>query len=141
MAGTVGAIFNAALQLGSALGVSIVTSIQTNVDMTHPGSSPSDKYSGAGAAFEFFLAVLVLATICITIFYRDMPAKSTDEEKDDGRIDFASDVESQKTRPRGSNDTLSPTPSVIGDGKAIPSIKVEDEAVEKGVIEDTEASK
>ena len=138
MAGTVGAIFNAALQLGSALGVSVVTSIQTNVDIIHDGSSPSDKYSGAAAAFEFFLAVLVVAAIFIVIFYRDIPSSA--DETDNGAIDFVSDVESQRSRPRGSNDTLSPTPSVVGDEKTGAPGKGDAENAEKVTNGDTKES-
>lgn len=53
MAGTVGAIFNGALQLGSAVGLSVVTSIQTSVEKKHGGPT---SYSGRAAVFWFVLA-------------------------------------------------------------------------------------
>ena len=38
MAGTVGAVFNAALQVGSAVGIAAITSIQTNIDAQTGGA-------------------------------------------------------------------------------------------------------
>ncbi len=47
VAGTVGAAFNSALQLGAAIGLAVVTTIETNV-----ADSP-DSYNGRAAGFWF----------------------------------------------------------------------------------------
>ncbi|KAF7796428.1 hypothetical protein EIP86_007605 [Pleurotus ostreatoroseus] len=61
MAGTVGAIFNGALQLGSAVGISAVSSIETSIE--EKNGDPTG-YKGRAAAFWFMLA------ISVAIFYR-----------------------------------------------------------------------
>jgi len=66
MAGTVGAIFNGALLSGSAIGLAVVSSIETSVEATHGGSH---EYSGRAATFWFLLGLVVLEFILITIFY------------------------------------------------------------------------
>ena len=67
MAGTIGAMFNCALQLGSSIGLAALTSIQTSVEKTKGGFY---KYHGRAAGFCFLLGVLVLQTIGILMFYR-----------------------------------------------------------------------
>lgn len=67
MAGTVGAIFNGALQLGSAVGLAAVSSIETSVEAKHGGPT---SYAGRAAAFWFLLGVVCLEAISLTIFYR-----------------------------------------------------------------------
>ncbi|KAG1850043.1 hypothetical protein C8R48DRAFT_728005 [Suillus tomentosus] len=52
MAGTVGAIFNGALQFGSAIGLAVASSIETSVEATHGGSH---EYQGRAAVFWFLL--------------------------------------------------------------------------------------
>lgn len=71
MAGTVGAVFNAALQLGGAVGVAAFTSIQTSVDTKKPGSELGyNGYSGRAAAWWFVLAAVSVATIAVGLLYR-----------------------------------------------------------------------
>ncbi|KAG2354680.1 major facilitator superfamily domain-containing protein [Suillus spraguei] len=48
MSGTVGAMFNGALQFGSAIGLAAITSIETSVEATHGGSH---EYAGRAASF------------------------------------------------------------------------------------------
>ncbi|KAL4244770.1 MFS transporter superfamily protein [Abortiporus biennis] len=67
MAGTVGAIFNCALQLGSAVGLAIDASIQTSVEAKHGGPT---HYNGRAAAFWFLLAIIGVAFIAVLVFYR-----------------------------------------------------------------------
>lgn len=67
MAGTVGAIFNGALQLGSAVGIAVIGSIETSVQKTHGGP---DNYAGYAAAFWFLLGVVGLEFIAMLVFYR-----------------------------------------------------------------------
>ncbi|KAI0699504.1 MFS general substrate transporter [Cerioporus squamosus] len=67
MAGTVGAIFNGALQLGSAVGISAVGSIEASVEATHGGP---ETYAGRAAAFWFLLALVVIEFFSMLVFYR-----------------------------------------------------------------------
>ncbi|KAI0667389.1 MFS general substrate transporter [Trametes maxima] len=67
MAGTVGAIFNGALQLGSAVGISAVGSIEASVEKTHGGP---DSYAGRAAGFWFLFASLAVGFISMLVFYR-----------------------------------------------------------------------
>ncbi|KAG2048631.1 MFS general substrate transporter [Suillus hirtellus] len=66
MAGTVGAIFNGALQFGSAIGLAGVSSIETSVEATHGGSH---EYSGRAAAFWFLFAIMSIEFISVSICY------------------------------------------------------------------------
>ena len=66
MAGTVGAIFNGALQLGSAIGISAVGSIESGVD----AARGADAYAGRAAAYWFLLAVVAAEWLGMLIFYR-----------------------------------------------------------------------
>ena len=77
IAGTVGAVFNAALQLGGAIGVAIFTSIQTSVDAktrTRLGEAAGDMiyvgYNGRAAAWWFVLGAIGLAMVGVAVFYR-----------------------------------------------------------------------
>lgn len=74
MAGTVGAIFNSALQVGSAVGLAIVTSIQTSVDeKVDHSNSIKDMFKGRAASFWFLLGLAVLELLSVTIFYHCTP--------------------------------------------------------------------
>jgi hypothetical protein len=66
MAGTVGAIYNGALQCGSAVGLSAITSIETSVEATHGG--PQD-YTGRAVAFWSLLGIVALEFISVAFFY------------------------------------------------------------------------
>lgn len=66
MAGTVGAIFNGALQIGSAVGLAAVVSIQSSVETRHGGP---EQYHGRAAAFWFLLGIVILEVISISCFY------------------------------------------------------------------------
>jgi hypothetical protein len=85
VAGTVGAVFNAALQLGSALGVSALTSVQTSIDAKYPGTNHG--YAGRVAAFWFAVALIGVQGIAVLVFYKpdrkvtvDVEAKVVDED-------------------------------------------------------------
>ena len=67
MAGTVGAIFNGALQLGSAVGISAVGSIKSSVEDTHGGPT---TYAGCAAAYWFLLGIVGVEFISLVVFYR-----------------------------------------------------------------------
>ncbi|KAG1850046.1 major facilitator superfamily domain-containing protein [Suillus tomentosus] len=66
MAGTVGAIFNGALLFGSAIGLAVISSIETSVEANHGGSH---EYKGRAAVFWFLLAVISILFISVSIFY------------------------------------------------------------------------
>ncbi|KAG2360067.1 major facilitator superfamily domain-containing protein [Suillus spraguei] len=66
MSGTVGAMFNGALQFGSAIGLAAITSIETSVEATHGGSH---EYAGRAASYWFILGIVTLQFILISIFY------------------------------------------------------------------------
>jgi hypothetical protein len=65
-AGTVGAIYNGALQFGSGIGLAAMSAIETSVEATHGGS---ENYAGRAATFWFVLGVVALQFISISIFY------------------------------------------------------------------------
>ncbi|KAH7929188.1 MFS general substrate transporter [Leucogyrophana mollusca] len=67
MAGTVGAVFNGALQFGSAIGLAAISSIETSVEATHGGPK---EYAGRAAAFWFILGIVCLEAFSIFWFYQ-----------------------------------------------------------------------
>ncbi|TFY76923.1 hypothetical protein EWM64_g7089 [Hericium alpestre] len=67
VAGTVGAIYNGALQLGSAVGLAAVTSIQNSVDERHGGVNSS--YAGRRAAYWFVFATACVEMAAMAWFY------------------------------------------------------------------------
>ncbi|KAN0078090.1 Major facilitator superfamily domain containing protein [Tylopilus felleus] len=66
MAGTVGAIFNGALQFGSAIGLAAFYSIET-VEAAH--GNPQE-YDGRAAAFWFLLGIVLVEILCVSYFYK-----------------------------------------------------------------------
>ncbi|KAI0044795.1 hypothetical protein FA95DRAFT_1496538 [Auriscalpium vulgare] len=66
IAGTVGALFNGALQLGSAVGIAAVASIQSSVGAKHP----PDSYAGRRAAYWFVVAAVAIEATAVVVFYR-----------------------------------------------------------------------
>ncbi|KAH8829768.1 major facilitator superfamily-domain-containing protein [Flagelloscypha sp. PMI_526] len=67
IAGTVGAMYNGALQLGSAVGSAAVTSIQLSVQQ----KSGSASFEGRRAGFWFVLGIAIVAALSVAIFYDD----------------------------------------------------------------------
>jgi MFS family permease len=67
-AGTVGAVFNAALQLGAAVGSSATTSIQASVDEQ---SNSGPGFKGRSAALWFLVAYVALEIVGVAVFYRE----------------------------------------------------------------------
>jgi nitrate/nitrite transporter NarK len=79
-AGTVGALFNGALQLGSAVGIAAVTSIEASVEAR--AADGFLRFDGRRAVFWFVLAVVVLETLAVAVFYRtDRAAPDTEAEE------------------------------------------------------------
>jgi hypothetical protein len=84
MAGIVGAMFNCALQLGSAIGLAAATSIETSVEKTHGGFY---EYHGRAAVFWFLLVIFVVQTVGVLVFYRNRSmtnASGSDDARDGG---------------------------------------------------------
>lgn len=66
LAATVGAVFNAALQLGAAIGSAIISSIQASI----AEGKPANTYDGRAAGFWFLFAVVCMMTASVALFYR-----------------------------------------------------------------------
>ncbi|KAI1789898.1 MFS general substrate transporter [Ganoderma leucocontextum] len=88
MAGTVGAIFNGALQLGSAVGISAVGSIKSSVESTHGGPT---SYAGCAAAYWFLLGIVGVEFVGMLVFYRI--GKEGAGEEEDGALAKAKTLE------------------------------------------------
>lgn len=107
IAGTVGAVFNAALQLGGAIGVAVFTSIQTSVDKkkSHGLSETGvyTGYSGRAAAWWFIVALVVLTTVAIAVFYKPENELVDDivKEQVDAKAAQESDLEAAAKRTDG----------------------------------------
>ncbi|KZT65692.1 MFS general substrate transporter [Daedalea quercina L-15889] len=84
MAGTVGAIFNGALQLGSAVGIAAVDSLQASVQAA---AAPDTPYAGQRAAFWFLLGIVGAEFAAMALFYR------TGRELRDSNSDGATDAD------------------------------------------------
>ncbi|KIM21443.1 hypothetical protein M408DRAFT_333459 [Serendipita vermifera MAFF 305830] len=99
VAGTVGAVFNCALQLGSAVGLAAVSSITTSVDSKTPPLNPpltefphrldeitkdtwKAAFQGRAASFWFLLGVLSVLLVCVIVFFKvDIPEHHEEEEE------------------------------------------------------------
>ncbi|KAI0667392.1 MFS general substrate transporter [Trametes maxima] len=95
MAGTVGAIFNGALQLGSAVGISAVGSIESSVEKMRGGV---DSYAGRAAAFWFLLAIVGLEFLSMLVFYRRRKEGAAQTLEGEEK---SPDVEDEKVQVRG----------------------------------------
>jgi len=84
MRGTVGAMFNGALQLGSAIGIATFNAIQVSVDAKAGGL---EVYKGRAAAFWFVVGVICVEAIAILVFYHEEKESQVpdDERLPDGR--------------------------------------------------------
>ena len=79
IAGIVGAIFNSALQLGSAVGAALITSIQLGVDKASDTDSP---YKGRAAGFWFTLGVVAVEALAVLVFYKSTPVEKKPDDTD-----------------------------------------------------------
>ena len=90
VAGTVGAVFNSALQLGSAVGLAAVSSLTTSIDAKSSFEPPltewsqhldqitssmwKDAYKGRSSAYWFLLGILLLLATAVILFFKvDLP--------------------------------------------------------------------
>ncbi|KAH7334314.1 major facilitator superfamily domain-containing protein [Rhizoctonia solani] len=71
-AGTVGAVFNSALQLGGAIGTSATTSIQASIDekVMENGTFDGTHFQGRSASIWFLLAWVGLVVIGVAVFFK-----------------------------------------------------------------------
>ncbi|KAJ8518266.1 hypothetical protein ONZ45_g4621 [Pleurotus djamor] len=84
IAGVVGAIFTCALQLGSAAGAAVITSIQTSVEVNHGGPT---SFSGRAAGFWFLFAFDATLALCVLIFMRNTVPPVKKSPNSDGTAD------------------------------------------------------
>ncbi|KIM27007.1 hypothetical protein M408DRAFT_72095 [Serendipita vermifera MAFF 305830] len=96
VAGTVGAVFNCALQLGSAVGLAAVASITTSLDSQYSFNPPitewsrnldhitpsmwKEAYTGRAASYWFALGILTVATLAAIVFLK-VDKKETRKEE------------------------------------------------------------
>ena len=95
MAGTVGAMYNSALQLGSAIGTAAVTSIQTSIQ-NQPGREGPNGYAGRADAFWFLFAVVVVETIATAMFYRPKRTEYEEEDSATSKIEVSMTTNEEK---------------------------------------------
>lgn len=94
MAGTVGAIFNGALEVGSAIGLAAFSSIQSSVEAT-PGSA--QEYNGPAAAFWFLVAIALIEILSISYFYHCRTHHGSQSKVDSGHDNDAVGVSEAKS--------------------------------------------
>jgi hypothetical protein len=82
MAGTVGAIFNGALQLGAAVGYAAVGSVETAVEAHSPGGF--EGFAGRCASFRVLLGVVCVELVAVLVFYRSRPHVPVEHGADAG---------------------------------------------------------
>lgn len=103
VAGTVGAVFNCALQLGSAVGLAAVSSISTSIDQRAHFDIPLEEwrtrmveitnamwkraYAGKAASYWFLLGIIAIQFVSVLIFFKTVPSRKTEEIK---RVDIES---------------------------------------------------
>jgi hypothetical protein len=80
MAGTVGAIFNGALQLGAAVGFAVAGSVEAAVEAHAPGGF--DGFAGRRAAFRVLLGFVCVEFLVVAALYK-APPKATAAGADD----------------------------------------------------------
>jgi hypothetical protein len=78
MAGIVGAIFNCALQLGAAVGISAVTSIEYSIERESEGGYSG--FDGRRAGYWYMFALAGALFIVIAVFYREKCPKAAEAE-------------------------------------------------------------
>ncbi|KZV98383.1 MFS general substrate transporter [Exidia glandulosa HHB12029] len=100
IAGTVGAIFNSALQLGSAVGAALITSIQLTVDKSSTTDSP---YKGREAGFWFLVGVISVEAIAVALMYRVTLHRTESVESDAATV--VSDEKDQEKEKKTDSET------------------------------------
>ncbi|KAH7094091.1 MFS general substrate transporter [Auriculariales sp. MPI-PUGE-AT-0066] len=83
--GVVGATFNSAMQLGSAVGLAIITTIQVSVDRGGDNDPTKNPYDGRAAAFWFLAAIVGVEGLAVLFFYRTKASLSLRHEEQEDR--------------------------------------------------------
>lgn len=96
----VGAVFNSAFQLGNALELAIVTSIQTSIAKKY--SDPED-YAPTAAGFWFLVALIAVMGISVAIFMK--PIKKNDMSTDAESGDSSTTTSTGTTDDEGKRNT------------------------------------
>ncbi|KAJ7630008.1 hypothetical protein DFH06DRAFT_1337930 [Mycena polygramma] len=92
MSGTVGALLNGALQLGSALGLAAATSIESSIEARSP--SGAEGFEGRRAAWLFLAAVIATEAICVAVFFRTSTSELMDmERREESRDETAKELQ------------------------------------------------
>ena len=98
LAGTMGAVFNASLQLGASVSLAIVTTITTSLNARRSAQGLPIGYKGAAAGFWYVLALVGVQIIALLVFYKVPKQDVADAEKGGER---ASDVEGDDSGSTG----------------------------------------
>lgn len=96
---------NSALQLGSAIGLAIITAIETNVEGETGGSA---NYDGRAAGYWFLLGIACTEVLVVLVFLKGEPTalveKEIVEQTDAGTLEKVEDSNShtpeEDMRPR-----------------------------------------
>ncbi|KAG8806688.1 hypothetical protein FRC18_005971 [Serendipita sp. 400] len=118
VAGTVGAVFNCALQLGSAVGLAAVSSITTSIDGRNAGrleslvaewrehldeiTKPMWKlaFNGRAASYWFLLAILVLLLVAVFASFKvDLPVHHEQQRDTKSKQDIESGSTFMEEKP------------------------------------------
>lgn len=73
LAGTVGAVFNAASQLGGAISISAFIALQTSVDL-RSAEKDGNGYRGCSAGWWLIFGIQIVAALCVGLLYRSHTA-------------------------------------------------------------------
>ncbi|KAF8429939.1 major facilitator superfamily domain-containing protein [Boletus edulis BED1] len=95
MAGTVGAIFNGALQFGAAVGLAVFCSIETSVEAIH---DDIEQFHGRSAALWFLLGILLVEIVSVSYFYKRGMDHKPQPKSDDYDNSAALSVTVEKAR-------------------------------------------
>ena len=114
-AGTVGAIFNGALQLGSAVGIAVVGSITSSVD-ARTGGGGERRFEGRAAAYWFLFAIVVVEWIALLVFYKVRKEDSEEAGQEEGKSSEAGAVEEKAPSMKGDAET-GEVPVLNGDNR------------------------
>jgi MFS family permease len=106
-AGTVGAMYNGALQLGSAVGIAAATSVESSIEAR--SAAGFDGYEGRRAVFWFIVGVAALEAAAVAAFYR----ARRDSCENSGAIDQMLDAPDRGERP--------PPTEEVKDGRSVHS--------------------
>jgi MFS family permease len=97
MAGIIGAMFNCALQLGSAVGLAAVTPIQASVERVHGGFY---EYHGRAAVFWFLVGIVAVQTVGVLVFYRSQ-SMTNGSGSDNVQAGFSAALDAEKFASSG----------------------------------------